>query len=304
MTAVQQHALLPLPAVTQLLLKGSAAFCSAFRRLQHLRSGLQLHLRSRLPCAAATNTSETLAGWQHVGCRVPTYSQELAESQGRGHLFHAHLPYVPGITPPRMRLHCITNNPPAKLVQGSHKHCSHKGIHELPAHFLLPTARGLSRYNLMRRAGPLQYCLDVQEMYDLTSACLAGRRMWDALPAHIRERVYFFNSFFWTKLSEKAPQGTQTSAEKADQAFERVKRWTKVLGLAGGLHVGCCVWGPSAGLARLKLCIQGLQHLMLLSTDGCTDAPINLPHVAGVAACWLVSPELCTVAETCICVCV
>ena len=54
------------------------------------------------------------------------------------------------------------------------------------------------------------------------------RKIWEGLPEDIREKLYFFNSFFWTKLSEKAPQGNQTSAQKAAASFERVKRWTRV----------------------------------------------------------------------------
>ena len=74
--------------------------------------------------------------------------------------------------------------------------------------------------------------------------------------------MYFFNSFFWTKLSEKAPQWTQTSAQKADQAFERVKRWTKVtrsgqagIGLGGGLLIGCLCSGPVCR-ARQAVCVH------------------------------------------------
>ena len=58
--------------------------------------------------------------------------------------------------------------------------------------------------------------------------CWGCRKIWGELPEDKRERLYFFNSFFWTKLSEKAPQGNQSRAQKADASFQRVKRWTRV----------------------------------------------------------------------------
>ena len=54
--------------------------------------------------------------------------------------------------------------------------------------------------------------------------CCGCRKIWEELPEDKRERLYFFNSFFWTKLNEKAPQGNQSQAQKADASFERVKR--------------------------------------------------------------------------------
>ena len=61
---------------------------------------------------------------------------------------------------------------------------------------------------------------------------LCCRRIYEGLPEDVKARVSFFNSFFWTKLNEKAPpggsQGSASSSSKAERSFARVKRWTRV----------------------------------------------------------------------------
>ena len=76
----------------------------------------------------------------------------------------------------------------------------------------------------------------------------ARRWIWQQLPAEAQERCYFFNSFFWKKLTEKngggggnGSAGSAGSAEgtprmSAAQAnHERVKKWTKVSGSSSAL---------------------------------------------------------------------
>ena len=45
-----------------------------------------------------------------------------------------------------------------------------------------------------------------------------------------KPQFYFFNSFFWKKLCEKAPKGEGSAAEGtlAQRNHARVKKWTKV----------------------------------------------------------------------------
>jgi len=62
---------------------------------------------------------------------------------------------------------------------------------------------------------------------------LTVRYIWESLPESAKERCYFFNSFFWKKLTEKSgvpsnpltagPRGAASAAN-----HERVKKWTKV----------------------------------------------------------------------------
>ena len=94
--------------------------------------------------------------------------------------------------------------------------------------------------------------------------CCGCRKIWEELPEDKRERLYFFNSFFWTKLSEKAPQGNQSQAQKADASFERVKRWTRVrcdLSIpvcSGPLHSETSALGLAEVICRL-VCTTVLQ---------------------------------------------
>ena len=52
------------------------------------------------------------------------------------------------------------------------------------------------------------------------------------MPEPTRERCYFFNSFFYKKLSEKqpglGPVNTTGRCDAAKAAHERVRKWTKV----------------------------------------------------------------------------
>lgn len=65
--------------------------------------------------------------------------------------------------------------------------------------------------------------------------CLCRRWLWQGMSPEQQTRCYFFNSFFWTKLTEKSGSGAApaTGADGArltkDAAnHERVKKWTKV----------------------------------------------------------------------------
>lgn len=55
------------------------------------------------------------------------------------------------------------------------------------------------------------------------------RYIWHQLPESVQQRCYFFNSFFWKKLTERSKTtdgGGPSDAAKANH--ERVKKWTKV----------------------------------------------------------------------------
>ena len=56
-----------------------------------------------------------------------------------------------------------------------------------------------------------------------------GRFIQAELPPEARQECYFFNSFFYKKLTEKSGAGGKdTEGLTAHQrAFERVKKWTK-----------------------------------------------------------------------------
>lgn len=64
------------------------------------------------------------------------------------------------------------------------------------------------------------------------SAESSCRWIWQHLPEATQKRCYFFNSFFYKKLSEKQPGlGPLTPSgrcEAARAAHERVRKWTKV----------------------------------------------------------------------------
>ncbi|CAL8462561.1 g2094 [Coccomyxa elongata] len=59
------------------------------------------------------------------------------------------------------------------------------------------------------------------------------RHIWDNLREDVRRRCYFFNSFFWKKLTEKsglaASLDTGPRGPMATANHERVKKWTKAL---------------------------------------------------------------------------
>jgi hypothetical protein len=62
------------------------------------------------------------------------------------------------------------------------------------------------------------------------------------------DRFYFFNSFFYKKLSEKNPGARANSPEHYAMAYERVKKWTKV-GRGWGLDRAArrdCGWHMAA----------------------------------------------------------
>ncbi len=58
------------------------------------------------------------------------------------------------------------------------------------------------------------------------------RWIWKHLPEATQKRCYFFNSFFYKKLSEKqagvGPLTASGRCEAARAAHERVRKWTKV----------------------------------------------------------------------------
>ena len=58
------------------------------------------------------------------------------------------------------------------------------------------------------------------------------RWIWQRLPEATQKRCYFFNSFFYKKLSEKqagvGPLTASGRCEAARAAYERVRKWTKV----------------------------------------------------------------------------
>ena len=58
------------------------------------------------------------------------------------------------------------------------------------------------------------------------------RYIWQHTPEATRDRCYFYNSFFYKKLSEKQPGlpavTTTGRCEAAKAAHERVRKWTKV----------------------------------------------------------------------------
>ena len=62
--------------------------------------------------------------------------------------------------------------------------------------------------------------------------CAAHRFIQKELPEEAQAQCYFFNSFFYKKLTEKsntagkAAEG-QPALSAAQRAFERVKKWTK-----------------------------------------------------------------------------
>ena len=64
------------------------------------------------------------------------------------------------------------------------------------------------------------------------SAEFLCRWIWQHLPEATQNRCYFFNSFFYKKLSERQPGlGPLTASgrcEAAKAAHERVRKWTKV----------------------------------------------------------------------------
>ena len=63
------------------------------------------------------------------------------------------------------------------------------------------------------------------------------------MPEATRNRCYFYNSFFYKKLSEKQPGLPAVNAtgrcEAAKAAHERVRKWTKV-------STHCPAWQPEA----------------------------------------------------------
>jgi hypothetical protein len=82
------------------------------------------------------------------------------------------------------------------------------------------------------------------------------------------ERFYFFNSFFYKKLSEKtgARAGTQ---EHNALAYERVKKWTKVGGGARGGGVNRVV----RGACRVARGVRGVSRRAADVTDQVTPGP-------------------------------
>ena len=58
------------------------------------------------------------------------------------------------------------------------------------------------------------------------------RYIWQHMPEAIQGRCYFYNSFFYKKLSEKQPGlpavNTTGRCDAAKAAHERVRKWTKV----------------------------------------------------------------------------
>ena len=59
--------------------------------------------------------------------------------------------------------------------------------------------------------------------------CPDRRFIQAELPAEAKEQCYFFNSFFYKKLTEKSSAGGKDSEglSKEERAFQRVKKWTK-----------------------------------------------------------------------------
>ena len=64
------------------------------------------------------------------------------------------------------------------------------------------------------------------------SSGIVHRWIWQHLPAATQDRCYFFNSFFYKKLSERQVGLGAVNAtgrcEAAKAAHERVRKWTKV----------------------------------------------------------------------------
>ena len=60
--------------------------------------------------------------------------------------------------------------------------------------------------------------------------CFRARFIQAELTPEAREQCYFFNSFFYKKLTEKSGIGGKGDAEgltPTQRAFQRVKKWTK-----------------------------------------------------------------------------
>ncbi len=55
-----------------------------------------------------------------------------------------------------------------------------------------------------------------------------GRFIQAELKAEARDQCYFFNSFFYKKLTEKSGGKDAEGLTPQQRAFQRVKKWTKV----------------------------------------------------------------------------